>query len=133
MLKDIEFKKVDDLGIAIVREEVEGVMAWVAYLVNFGDSKKDNILVNSYGYGEIQEKPFKTSELRWFMGDLDARTFAKIEELQDDILPLTNEFFVTFYAGHEIFEKKFIFVPESIIEENLTDIPVLHMKGVLIK
>ena len=41
MLKDIEFKKVDDLGLAIAREEVDGSMAWVAYLVNFGDIKKD--------------------------------------------------------------------------------------------
>lgn len=133
MLKDIEFKKVEDLGIAVVREEVEGVMAWVAYLVNFGETKKENILINSCGYGEIGGKAMKSSELRWFMGDLAGLFAAKIEELQEDILPLTNEFFVTFYIGREIFEKKFIFVPQSIVEENLTEIPVLQKRGVLIK
>lgn len=133
MLKDIEFKKVDDLGIAVVREAVEGAMAWVAYLVNFSDTRKENILINSCGYGEIGGKAMKSSELRWFMGDLEGQASAKIEELQEDILPLTNEFFVTFYIGREIYEKKFIFVPQSIVEANLTDIPVLNMKGVLIK
>ncbi len=133
MLKDIEFKKVEDVGMAIVYEDVEGTMTWVSYLVNFGDTKKENVLVNSSGYGEINEKPFKTSELRWFIGDLEGKSFSKVEELQPDVLPLTNEFFVTFYIGKEIFEKKFIFVPESIVEENLTEIPVLQKKGVLIK
>ena len=133
MLKDIEFKKVEDLGLAVVREEVDGVPAWVAYLVNFGDRAKENILINSSGYGEIGGKAMRSSELRWFMGDLAPRAFAKIEEMQEDILPLTNEFFVTFYTGREIFEKKYIFVPQSIVETNLTDIPVLDKKGVLIK
>jgi hypothetical protein len=38
---------------------------------------------------------------------------------------------VSYYIGNQIFDKKFIFVPESIREENLIPIAQLELEGVL--
>jgi hypothetical protein len=44
---------------------------------------------------------------------------------------LNNEYWVSFYIGDKIFDKKFIFVPDTITEKNLTFIPELEQYGVL--
>ena len=38
---------------------------------------------------------------------------------------------VSYYVGSKIFDKKFIFLPESIKDENLTYIKELNTKGIL--
>jgi len=44
---------------------------------------------------------------------------------------LNNEYWVSYFVGNQIYDKKFIFVPESIIEQNLIHVPILNMQGVL--
>ena len=35
------------------------------------------------------------------------------------------------HIGDQIFDKKFIFVPDSIVDENLISVPTLGLEGIL--
>ncbi|MCB9034433.1 MAG: hypothetical protein H6553_11385 [Chitinophagales bacterium] len=133
MLKDINFNTVTDLGMAIVEENDNGQPIWSAYIINFGETAKEKMLITSEGYKVEKDKHLQTSTLRWFMGDVAPNSFAKIEEIPSELHHLNNEFMVSFYIGTQIYDRKFIFVEGSISKENLTTVPIINKKGILIK
>jgi hypothetical protein len=45
---------------------------------------------------------------------------------------LSNEFWVSFYIGEQVYDKQFVFLPETITPANFTMVPVLERKGVMI-
>jgi len=55
----------------------------------------------------------------------------QVETIMPDVFHLNNEYWVSFYVESKIFDKKFIFVPDSIVEENLQPIVELGLDGVL--
>jgi hypothetical protein len=73
----------------------------------------------------------KTSVLRHSIPRLEPNKYAKIESITKEVFHLTNEYWLSYYVGSQIFDKKFIFVPDTIIEKNLTFIPELKAQGVL--
>ena len=134
MLKDITRPEVTNIIIAIVHEPDENeVLTWNVYLINLYDVKINDVLVSSKGYGHYEGRDVKTSVLRHLIGDVDPMDYAKIEMLMDNLFGLNNEFWVSFYVGPNIYDKKYVFLPESIKEENFTLIPVLNKRGVMIK
>jgi hypothetical protein len=134
MLKDIPQLTVENIVIAVVKEpNDEGEMTWNVYLVNLYDQEISNVLVSSKGYGHFEGRDVKTSILRHLIGNVDAKDYAKIEPIMDNLFGLSNEFWVSFYKGKDIYDKKYIFLPETITEENFTLIPVLNKKGVMIR
>jgi hypothetical protein len=64
---------------------------------------------------------------------LPARSFAKFEFLQEAVLGLNNEFKVTFFKGNQMFDKTYLFRKNTINERALQTIPLMQLKGVLIK
>jgi hypothetical protein len=56
-----------------------------------------------------------------------------IEPIQKEVFGLNNEYWVSFYIGSNIFDKKFIFLPESITEDNFIRIPFIDRPGVMIR
>ena len=50
-----------------------------------------------------------------------------------DIFGLSNEYWVSFYLSKKMYDKKYIFLPESIKEENFSIVPVLNKRGVMIR
>jgi hypothetical protein len=134
MLKDIPQLSVENIVVAIVKEpNDEGELTWNVYLVNLYDQEIKNVLVSSKGYGNFEGRDVKTSILRHLIGDIDAKDYAKIEPIMDNLFGLSNEFWVSFYRGKDIYDKKYIFLPETITEDNFTMIPVLNKKGVMIR
>ncbi len=134
MLKDIPQLIVENIIVAIVHESnVEGELVWNAYLINLYDQEISNVLVSSKGYGSFDGREVKTSVLRHHIGNIDAKEYAKIETILDNLFGLNNEFWVSFYLGKNIYDKKYIFLPETISESNLTLIPVLNKRGVMIR
>jgi hypothetical protein len=134
MLKDIPKLEVENLAVAIVRElNEEGEPIWNAYVINLYDQQIHNVLVSSKGYGSFEGREVKTSVLRHLIGNIDAQDYAKIEPIMDNLFGLSNEFWVSFYIGKNIYDKKYVFLPETIKEENLTLIPVLKKRGVMIR
>lgn len=134
MLKDIPQLSVENIVVAIVKEpNDEGELIWNAYLINLYDQVISNVLVSSKGYGSYEGRDVKTSVLRHLIGNIDPNDYAKIEPIMDNLFGLNNEFWVSFYKGKDIYDKKYIFLPETITEENFTLIPVLNKKGVMIR
>src|SRR4051812_38058611 len=125
MKKDIDIPEVKNVTIAIVREDGE----WNVYLINNNDVDLENTIVSSTGYGEKDGENQKTSTLRHFLQTVEARTWAVVEKITEDVFHLNNEYWVSYYIGKQIFDKKFVFVPDSIKEENLTYIKELEMEG----
>lgn len=134
MRKDIEIPVVTDIAVAIVNETNElNVEEWNVYIVNMKQQPIEGVLVSSRGYGEIMNEKRATSELRHFLDVLAPQTFKKIEPIVEDVFALNNEYWVSFYQDKKMFDKKFIFLPETIRKENCTLVPIINKKGVLIK
>jgi hypothetical protein len=133
MKKDIEFPVVDGIKITIARNiNEENEAEWNVYLINRSKTDIDTVLVTSRGYGfDKNGEPIKTSELRHFHKQCAAGEIIKIEMITPEVFHLNNEYWVSYYIGNQIFDKKFIFVPDSIREENLIHIENLNLEGVL--
>lgn len=134
MRKDIHPPKVEGIAMAVVREaDEEGADAWYVYLINLRDDAIENVLVSSRGYGELEGEVRKTSEMRHFLGRLDPRSWARIERIMEDVFPLSNQYWLSFYIGRELHDKKYIFLAGSIEEDNFTQLPLMNKRGVMIE
>jgi hypothetical protein len=96
MLKDIDFKRVTDMAMAIVPEKMEDGIIWNTFLINMGENTMQSVLVNVRGYGEIENKTIKTSQMRYFFDEVAPKSFVKVEDLLEDLLSLNNEYWVSF-------------------------------------
>lgn len=134
MKKDLPENKVEDMAMAVVlMSETPEVKNWSVYLVNMKNVQIDNVLISSKGYGEKDGKQVKTSVLRHFLGNMPANSFKGVEAIDPEVFGLTNEYWLSYYIDGTIYDKKFIFLPESIVEENLIRIPLVNKPGVMIK
>ncbi len=133
MLKDINFKKVEDTAMAVIPEMIEGEEAWNAYLINLGETPLVSVLISSKGYGDVDGQAVRTSELRQFFEQIAPGDFVKVEEIRDELMQLNNEFWISFSKDNYLFDKKYVFVPETLNKGNLTDVPQMERKGVLIR
>ena len=132
MLKDIFRDEVEDIAIAVVPSE-EDSSVWEVYMINLKEEGLENVIVASKGYGIYKGEEVKTSVLRHFLGSFEPLDIRLIEPIQKDVFGLNNEYWVSFYIGKNIFDKKFIFLPESITVDNFTRIPFINRKGVIIR
>jgi len=134
MKKDLPENIVEDVAMAVVLvDETPEVKSWTVFLINLKDEPIANVLISSKGYGEKEGKPVKTSVLRHFLGDMPAHSFTTVEAIATEVFGLTNEYWLSYYIGGTIYDKKFIFLPESIVDENLMKIPLVNKPGVMIK
>ena len=133
MKKDLPENLVENISIAIVLENATPeAKIWNVYLLNLKDEPIETALVSSKGFGEKDGEKVKTSVLRHSIGNVAARDYALIELIDEQVFGLTNEYWLSYYINGQIYDKKFIFVPESIVESNLIRIPILNKPGVMI-
>lgn len=134
MIKDINPPVVTDVAVAAVKEKNElGETEWGIYLINLRKETLEGVLVTSQGYGTLNGENVKTSTLRHFIDTLDSNDYARIEPIIDSLFGLNNEYWVSFYINKVMYDKKYIFLPETIKEEYFVNIPVLNKKGVMIR
>lgn len=129
MKKDIIIPKVDNVFVAIVQEEHPEykTMDWNAYIINNKDVDLDTVLIASKGFSEDKITPVMRHSLKM----LPARSYAKIEFIQDRLLALNNEFKVSFFEGNQLFDKIYTFKKDTINENAIKKIPLMQLKGVL--
>jgi hypothetical protein len=133
MKKDLPKNVVEDIAIAVVLEnETPEHKNWNVYLINLKDQLIKTVLISSKGYGIKDGKDVKTSILRHSIGDVDKHAYALIEAIDEQVFGLTNEYWLSYYIGDTIYDKKFIFLPESIIDSNMIRIPFLNKPGIMI-
>jgi hypothetical protein len=129
--KDIEIPESKGIYLAAVREKNEESqsMEWNAYLINDSGTSIEMALIVAKGFDKMES----TSTMRHSIKLLPAKSFAKIEFLQDELLRLNNQFFVTYFAGDKMYEKTFLFPKNSINEAAIKELPVIKKQGVLVK
>jgi hypothetical protein len=129
--KDIHIPKVDNVFVAVVQEQHPEYKTddWNAYIINNRDVDLDTVLILSRGYSEAKITPVMRHTIKL----LPARSYAKIEFMQNDVLRLNNEFKVTFFEGNEMFDKTYVFRKNTINIKALQAIPLMQLKGVLVK
>lgn len=136
MKKDIEIPKVEGVSVAVVKElnEEKTDSVFNVYLINHKSEALSNVLVSSKGYGEnsVTGDKIATSVLRHFLGDVASSSAVKIEPIIEDVFGINNEYWVSFTLNGKMFDKKFIFLAETILEENMVVVPFLNQKGVVI-
>ena len=132
MIKDIIVPEVKNVTLAVARTDNQGPeREWKVYLINNNDVALENTLVASKGYGEKDGEKQNTSILRHFLETVPAHSTALIEPIDPAVFHLNNEYWVSYYIGTQIYDKRFIFVPDTICEENISFIRELEMDGVL--
>lgn len=131
MRKDIPTPKAENVYVAVKHELIEGEDQWSVHLLNENDFALDNILIVSKGYGQDEEKEQETSTLRQYHEKLEPHSSTQIELIQPEVFHLFNEYLLTYYANGHMFDKKCIFVPDSITKDNLVKIDLLKGRAVL--
>jgi hypothetical protein len=133
MKKDLPENKVEHIAIVVALEsESVEQKTWYVYLINLKKEPIENVLITSKGYGEKDGEQVKTSTLRHMFPVVPGESYKLIEPIAEETFGLSNEYWLSYYIGHEIFDKKFIFLPESIIESNFIRLPILNKPGVMI-
>ena len=129
MRKDIEIPRLEGVYVAAIKEKHPEykTMDWNAYLINDREFPLEMVLIVTKGAGKNQ----LTSTMRHSIKVLPAKSYAKIEFLQEEVLQLENTFAVTFFAEGKMFEKRFVFSKNSVKEAALETVPVIPFKGVL--
>lgn len=131
MQKDIEIPKAENVHVVAVKEFDKDFteQQWYIYVVNNREDEISMVLVVSRGNSEDK----KTSTIRQNLGDIESRSSKKIEFISSEVLGFTNEYLLTFFAENKLYERKFVFKPNSISEEKLTEIPIMQSEGILAK
>lgn len=131
MKKDIEIPVAKDVHVAMIREWNKEFLDkdWNAYIINDRNTPIEMTMVVSKGY----DKDRKSSTMRHGIGDMQPKSFRKIEVVQEDVLGLNNEFFVTFYADNKLYEKRFVFEKNTVKENNLVQIQLIDKEGIMAK
>lgn len=128
--------KVEGVAFAVVQDVNElNEFIYNVYLLNLRDDIMEGIIITSKGYGENLEtgEKIKTSTLRHCLELLLPDEAAKIEPIMPDVFHIANEYWISFWVNEVMYDKKFVFLPGVITEENMVEIPLLNKKGVLIK
>ncbi|MBS1680917.1 MAG: hypothetical protein JST48_04325 [Bacteroidetes bacterium] len=132
MIKDIAIPEVKNVTLAVVREKNRiNQDEWKIYLINKNDFPIENTLVASSGYGEKDGEAQRTSTLRHFLETVAAKSWAVVESIDPKVFHLNNEYWVSYYIGSQIYDKRFVFVPDTICEANLVFIKEIEKEGVL--
>ena len=135
MKKDLNPPVVKDLAVAVVKDKNDVQEdIWNVYIINYQKETIDEVLVTSKGYlTDVKGVETKTSVLRHAVGSLAPNDFSIIEPIMENVFPLNNEYWVSYFKDGRIYDKKYIFLAETIKDENLINIPVLNKQGVMIK
>lgn len=136
MKDDIKFDPVEGVAVAIVPDELAATQdekqGWQVYLLNYNNFPLRNVIVSSNGYGTHADgEVVRTSTLRHVILEVEPQSATPIEPIDPDLFHLNNQYWVSYYHGPQIFDKKFIFVPDSIVPANLIHIALLSREGVL--
>jgi hypothetical protein len=135
--QDIPFDPVEGVSVAVALADdnaltPDGQPLWQVYLLNHNDFPLQNVIVNANGYGQQADgEKVRTSTLRYLFEEVPPHTAVPVEPLNPDLFHLNNQYWVSYYRDNQIFDKKFIFVPDSIVPDNFTHIALLNQQGVL--
>jgi hypothetical protein len=135
MRDELKGPLVENVGVAVIQMENElKEKLYEVYLLNLKEEIIEGVIITCRGYGEnaITGEKVKTATTRHSLEILLPNEAAKIEPIMEEVFGIANEYWVSFWINDTMYDKKFVFVPESISEKNMKIIPLLGEKGVMI-
>jgi hypothetical protein len=135
MREELLGPKVENVGLAILEDLGEdNIPIYNAYIFSERDDIMEGIIITSTGYGEnaATGERVKTSTLRHCLEILLPGEAAKIEPIVEEVFGLTNEYWVSFWVNDVMYDKKYIFLAETIQPKNMRMLNNLNKKGLLI-
>ncbi|SFC98693.1 hypothetical protein [Algibacter pectinivorans] len=131
MKRDIEIPVVKDVYVAVVNEynDIYKTQDWNAYIINNKDVDLEMVIIVTDGYSETKT----TSKFRKKIDVLPKKSYAKIELIQEELFALNNQFKVSFFEGNQMFDKTYLFRKNTINLKALQPVPLMDVKGVLVK
>jgi hypothetical protein len=141
MKQDILFEPVVGVSIAIVPDASSleatpsetSTTTWQVFLLNNNEFPLENVIIASEGYGTQPDgEAVRTSTLRYHFPEVAALSATPLELIDPAVFHLTNQYWVSYYRDRQIFDKKFVFVPDSIVPDNFSRLDLLEGRaGVL--
>jgi hypothetical protein len=124
--------KVEGIELAVVLENE--TPEYAVYLHNAKEDIIEGIIITSVGYGEnpATGEKIKTATLRHSLEVMLPNEVAKIELIVPEVFGLYNEYWVSFWINEELFDKKFLFLPDAIHADKLTMLESFGKLGVLL-
>jgi hypothetical protein len=135
MKEALKGPKVTGVAVAVAQEVGDdNTLIYNVYIINKRSEELEKAIVTSKGYATVKKTKEKveTTTLRKMLGDIAPNSAQKIEPIMEDVMGLNNEYWLSFWIGDKMYDKKFIFLSESIKEENFVEVPILKKKGVVI-
>jgi len=131
MKEDITIPKVEGVYVAVVNEynDIYKTQDWNAYIINDKDVDLEMVIIVTGGYSEDKT----TSVFRKKLDKLPKKSYAKIELMQEELFALNNTFKVSFFEGNTMFDKTYLFRKNTINLKALQTLPLMQVKGVLVK
>lgn len=131
MKKDIELPDVEGVFMAVSSEYNETFKTndHYAYLINQNEEDLEMVLLMTKGSDGTKE----TSVMRHKIERLPAKSFARVELIQAEVLSLNNHFKLTFFQNNRMFEKDFILEKNALKEGALRHIDMLNKRGIILK
>lgn len=134
MKKDIVFHEVHDIAIAIVPEKNEAnETEWSVYFFNFKETPIESVLINASAAGVVDGEEKHTATVRFFIEILQPLSYKKIEVILPEALRLNNRYWVSYYEGKTIYEKKYLISADSNIPDNFMIVPFLNKPGLIVQ
>jgi len=127
--------KIEGVSVAAVYEKgIDNTMVYNVYLINETNEFLEHVMITSKGY-VVNEKTcerIETNTLRRHVEIVIPDSVEKIEPIMEEVMGLNNEYWVSFWIEDILYDKKYIFLPETINQKNFIKIPVINKQGVLI-
>lgn len=124
--------KVEGIEFAVLLENDSPEFA--VYLRNAKQDIIEGIIITSVGYGEnpTTGEAIKTATLRHSLEVMLPNEVAKVEIIVPEVFGLYNEYWVSFWINDELYDKRFLFLPDAIHTDNLTMLESFGKLGVLL-
>lgn len=135
MREELQGPKVENVAVAVIQEETEKKeKVYTVFLGNFREDIMEGIIISSKGYGNnvANGEKVETSMLRHTIEVLLPGEIAKIEPIMEDVFGLANEYWVSFWVHDTMYDKKFVFLPETINEKNIKHIDKMNARGIIL-
>jgi hypothetical protein len=127
MKKDLDIEEVSGVYIAFLPNRDN----WSVYVINNRKEALETVIVNASGEGKLEGKEKQTATLRFLLNDIPAESVKPFELLMPDSLKISHRYWVSYYIGNRIFDKKFVYTPD-LYDEDLQDLPVFGSPGILL-
>lgn len=134
MNKDIVVPIVESVWVAVALNVNKlNEKEWSVHVINNKNENIEGVLVSSRGYGSLENDTRKTATFRHFLDTIETKSSKKVEPISEEVFGLNNEYWLSFFLNGKLYDKKYIFLAETIKDEHLISLPMLDTKGVLIK